>query len=165
MALHAVGCCPNGYGFPSSLSLSVSLSHCPSVPCPCCQCLLHNMKSCGHLFVSRVEDTEYDGKERVVGRGRLGKEQADKDPAQESHCLCRLLLAPLSSWLVARQPPESLLVPLCQRPWLQLHFVGRRQLVSRSLFPSPYRSFSSHLPSNVNNLICLVGVIFAINKK
>lgn len=66
-ALHAVGCCPNGYGFPSSHSLSPSLSHCLSLPCPCCRCLLHNMKSCGHLFVSSAEDTGYDRKERVWG--------------------------------------------------------------------------------------------------
>lgn len=52
---------------PPTLCLPPSLSHCLSLPCPCCRCLLHNMKSCGHLFVSSAEDTGYDRKERVLG--------------------------------------------------------------------------------------------------
>lgn len=67
--LHALGCCPNVYGFsspPPTLSLSLSHTHTFSLSVsvsaslcwPCCHCLLlNNMKSCGHLFVSSVEDT------------------------------------------------------------------------------------------------------------
>lgn len=62
---------------PPTLCLPPFLSHCRSLPCPCCRCLLHNMKSCGHLFVSSAEDTGYDRKERVWGRVR-GKQRWGK---------------------------------------------------------------------------------------